>query len=160
VNGQATGSFLELRRFLSGRRARVFQALIEPAALALWWGPAGFATAEIAVDLKVGGAYRLGMQPPEGDLFHLAGRFVEVAPPHRRAYTFSWEEPDPDDQETLVELSLHEVGDGTELDLRQGLFATEGRYELHRQGWTESLDKLCELIDSGAWIDAAERPDS
>jgi uncharacterized protein YndB with AHSA1/START domain len=121
------------------------------------WGPTGFATPEIAVDLTVGGAYRFGMQPPEGDLFHLAGRFVEVDPPRRLVYTFGWEEPDPDDQEMLVELALHEVCDGTELALRQGQFATEGRFELHRQGWTESLDKLCELVDSGAWTGGERR---
>jgi uncharacterized protein YndB with AHSA1/START domain len=160
VSGHATGLFLELGCLLRGPPSRVFEALIDPVAFGLWWGPAGFATPEIAVDFKVGGPYRLGMQPPEGDLFHLTGRFVEIEPPRRLVYTFAWEEPDPDDQETLVELSLHEVGDSTELAFRQGRFATEGRFELHRQGWTEGMDKLRQLINFGAWKGAAESPDS
>jgi uncharacterized protein YndB with AHSA1/START domain len=99
------------------------------------------------------------MQPPEGALFHLTGQFIEIEPPARLAYTFRWEEPDPDDQDTIVELSLHEAGDTTELTLRQGEFATEARFELHRQGWTDGLAKLRRLIDSGSWTGAAERPD-
>jgi uncharacterized protein YndB with AHSA1/START domain len=40
---------------------------------------------------------------PEGDAFYLTGKFREVDPPARLAYTFEWEEPDDNDQ-TLVEL--------------------------------------------------------
>jgi uncharacterized protein YndB with AHSA1/START domain len=62
-----------------------------------------------------------------------------------------WEEPDPDDQTTVVTLSLLEVGQATELSLRQGQFATEARLALHRDGWTDSFNKLRELLkpDSG-----------
>jgi uncharacterized protein YndB with AHSA1/START domain len=82
------------------------------------------------------------MQPPEGDAFHLTGEFREVEPPARLAYTFAWEPPDPDDVENLVELTLHPAGNATELRLTQGPFATEARLELHRDGWTDSLDRL------------------
>jgi uncharacterized protein YndB with AHSA1/START domain len=44
----------------------------------------------------VGGAYRIAMQPPEGELFHLVGEYVEVRSPPRLAYTFRWEPTDPD----------------------------------------------------------------
>lgn len=134
---------------LDAPRERVFRALSEPTALARWWGPAGFTTPEIALDVRVGGSYRFGMQPPDGDLFHLAGEFVEIEPPSRLVYTFRWEEPDPDDRETSVELSLDEVGDATALTLRQGEFATEARLELHRNGWTDGFTKLRELMASG-----------
>jgi uncharacterized protein YndB with AHSA1/START domain len=160
MRGRPTGLFLELRCVLEDPSARVFEALTDPAALAVWWGPAGFTTPEIALDLTVGGAYRFGMQPPEGDLFHLVGEFLEIEPPSRLVYTFRWEEPDPDDQDTIVELSLHEAGDTTELSLRQGEFATEARFELHRQGWTDGLERLRELIDSGSWTGGAKRPAS
>lgn len=158
MSGHPTGLFLELKCLLRGPGARVFEALIEPDALAMWWGPAGFTTPEIAIDPTIGGAYRLGMQPPEGDMFLLTGRFLEIEPPSRLVYTFRWEEPDPDDQDTTVELSLREAGDATELALRQGEFATEARLELHRQGWTDGLEKLRDVIDSGAWAGAAGRP--
>lgn len=86
------------------------------------------------------------MKPPDGDSFHLTGTFREVDPPTRLAFTFVWEPPDPDDVETLAELSFTERGDSTEVVLVQGRFKTEGRRDLHRGGWTESLDKLETLL--------------
>jgi uncharacterized protein YndB with AHSA1/START domain len=105
---------------------------------------------EIDVDLRVGGGYRFTMQPPHGDRFHLAGEFLEIDPPRRLVYTFRYEEPDPDDRQTVVVLSLDEAGQATEVSLSQGEFATEARLELHRGGWTDSLERLRETIESSA----------
>ncbi len=139
---------LELRWVLHAPPGRVFEALTEPSVLREWWGPAGFTTPEAELDLRVGGGYRFGMQPPSGDLFHLAGEFLEIDPPNRLVLSFRWEEPDPDDRETVVSLDLRPSGDDTELSLEQGEFATEGRLALHRDGWTDSLQKLHDLIAS------------
>jgi uncharacterized protein YndB with AHSA1/START domain len=85
---------------------------------------------------------------PRGHLFHLTGEFREVDPPARLAYTFVWEPPDPDDRETVVTLSLGDVDGSTEVNLTQGVFATEARRALHEQGWTESLERLQELLSA------------
>jgi uncharacterized protein YndB with AHSA1/START domain len=146
-----TGRFvLELTRALPASRERVFRALAQPDDLASWWGPRGFTTPDIELDLRVGGRYRFTMQPPDGDRFHLSGEFLEVDPPARLAYTFRWDEPAPDDRETVVSLSLDVAGEATELALRQGEFTTEERLALHRGGWTDSLDKLTALLAAGA----------
>jgi uncharacterized protein YndB with AHSA1/START domain len=86
------------------------------------------------------------MQPPDGKVFHLSGEFRDVEPPARLAYTFRWEEPTPDDRETVVTLSLRDLDASTELSLVQGAFATEERRALHERGWTEALDRLEELL--------------
>lgn len=137
---------LEISRILSAPRPVVFGALSEPDELAKWWGPHGFAIPALELDLRVGGSYRIAMEPPDGAPFYLSGEFRDVSPPARLAYTFRWEEPDPDDQETLVSLSLEDLGDSTELVLDQGPFATKARHALHQQGWTESFEKLAELL--------------
>lgn len=141
---------LELTRTLDASRERVFAALTDPADLAVWWGPAGFTTPEIELALHVGGAYRFGMQPPDAEVFHLAGEFLDVEPPSRLAYTFRWEEPDPDDRETVVRLSLDAAAELTRLSLWQGTFATEARLALHTNGWTDALQRLGDLLGSGA----------
>jgi len=111
-------------------------------------GPHGFTTPEIHVDLREGGSYRFTMQPPDGEAFHLSGDFLQVHPPERLSFTFRWDEPDPDDRETVVVLSLHSVRSTTRLALSQGRFATEARLELHRNGWADSLEKLDVVLRS------------
>lgn len=140
---------LDLERVLNAQSEQIFRALTEPRELAKWWGPHGFTTPEIELDLTVGGRYRFTMQPPDGEPFHLSGQFSEIDPPVRLAYTFRWDEPDPDDRETVVKLTLHTVGDTTKVVLWQGDFATEARLALHRSGWTDSFEKLRQLIESG-----------
>ena len=147
---RAGGLVLELTSVLMARPERIFAALTTPAELASWWGPEGFTTPEIDLDLRRGGRYRFTMQPPQGDSFHLAGEFLEIQAPSRLVYTFSWEEPDPDDRTTTVTLSLRDYGEGTEVSLTQGKFATDARLELHRTGWTDSFDKLGRFVQSGS----------
>jgi uncharacterized protein YndB with AHSA1/START domain len=149
MHGRPGEWVLELDCVLDAPRERVFRMLSAPAELTRWWGPHGFTTPEVDVDLRVGGAYRFAMQPPDGALFHLSGEFLEIDPPGRLAYTFRWEEPDPDDRETVVRLSLVAVGDATQVSLSQGGFATEARLALHTGGWTESFERLREQVDSG-----------
>src|SRR5574342_202538 len=115
MRAQGGGLVLELQCVLRAPRERIFRALTKPAELAKWWGPHGFATPAIDLDLRVGGRYRFAMQPPDGELFHLAGEFLEIESPGRLVYTFRWEEPDPDDRETVVALSMHETGGATEV---------------------------------------------
>ena len=149
MNAQAGPLVLELTCALGAPRERIFSMLTEPAELAKWWGPHGFTTPRIDLDLRVSGTYRFAMQPPAGEQFHLTGEFLDIDPPGRLRYTFRWEEPDPDDRTTVVSLSLDDVGDATELALSQGEFATEARVSLHRSGWADSFEKLRELVESG-----------
>jgi uncharacterized protein YndB with AHSA1/START domain len=141
---------LEMKRVLPTAPAVVFGLFSDSHELAKWWGPAGFTAPSVEFDPRVGGNYRIEMQPPEGDPFNLTGEFREVDPPARLAYTFVWEDPDPDDVETLVELSFRDVGESTEVTLTQGPFKTEARRALHRDGWRDCFDRLDQLISSHA----------
>jgi uncharacterized protein YndB with AHSA1/START domain len=120
----------------------IFGWLTEPARLVDWWGPRGFTTPEVRLDLRVGGKYRLTMQPPDGEAFHLSGEFLTIQEPKTLSYTFRWDEPTPDDRETVVVLILSALDGVTKVSLSQGDFATDERLELHCQGWAESFEKL------------------
>lgn len=145
---QPSALALHMKRVLTAAPAVVFRACTESLELAKWWGPRDFTTPSIEIDIRVGGRYRFAMQPPDGDLFHLTGEFREVDPPSRLAYTFVWEPPDPDDQETIVMLSFRDAEGLTEVDLTQGVFATEARRAVHEQGWTDSFERLCEVVSA------------
>jgi len=150
MDEQPSGLLLQLKCALDAPCERIFRMLTEPVELAKWWGPHGFTTPETELDLTVGGGYRFSMKPPDGDLFHLSGEFLEIERPSRLVYTFRWEEPTPDDRETVVTLTLVVLGDATEVSLLQGWFATEERLALHRSGWTDGFEKLRAVVESGS----------
>jgi uncharacterized protein YndB with AHSA1/START domain len=143
---QAAGLTLEIKRVLPAGRSIVFGAFCDPGELAKWWGPRGFSTPSLEFRARVGEAYRIEMQPPQGDRFSLTGEFRVVDPPARLAYTFVWQDPGPDDLDMLVDLSFRDLGESTEVALRQAPFKTEARRRLHRDGWTDSFDKLERLL--------------
>ena len=136
------GLILKLARTFPAPRLAVWQKMTDPRQLARWWGPNGFTVPALDFEPRVGGKYRITMQPPDGERFHLHGEFLEVEAPSRLSYTFVWEPPDRDDRETVVTLGLEARGDETEVTLTQAEFATRARLELHRGGWSESFEKL------------------
>ena len=134
---------VRVTRQFNAPRQLVYDAHTKPELVQKWQtGYPGWDMSVCEMDVRVGGRYRIAMQPPEGDVFHLRGEFRVVEPPHRLDYTFVWEPPDPDDRETLVSLRFHAVPEGTLIALDQGTFATEARLELHRAGWTDTLERL------------------
>ncbi len=137
---------LELKRVVPAAPSVVFGAFSAADELAEWWGPKGFTVTSLEFKPRVGGSYRIEMQPPEGDPFYLTGEFREVDSPARLVFTFVYEDPDPDDVETLAELSFRDLGESTEVVFAQGPFKTEARRELHRNGWTDSFDRLEQFI--------------
>jgi len=140
---------LRLERILPAPPERVFEALTDPERVRHWFGPAGFTVRSLRFDVSEGTDYRLVMQPPEGDIFHIRGTFRTVEPPRRLAFTFVYEEPDPDDEETLVTVTLEPNDTGTRLVLDQEPFRTPARWELHRVGWTETLERLERSLADG-----------
>jgi uncharacterized protein YndB with AHSA1/START domain len=137
---------LEMKRILPAAPELVFTAFTDPSELAKWWGPEGFSVPNLKFEARSGESYRIEMQPPTGDPFHLNGEVREVDPPARLAYTFAWEPAEADDVETLVSLAFRDLGGSTEVALTQRHFKNEARLQLHRDGWRESFDKLERLI--------------
>jgi len=133
---------LRVSRTVQAPRTRVWEALVDPEQIPRWWGPEGFTMPAVEVDARRGGGYRFTMQPPEGDAFLIEGEFLVVEPPERLSYTFRYDPPDPDDQETIATLTLTDENGATRIELVQGPFRTEARRELHDAGWTDTLDKL------------------
>lgn len=144
--GQSEELTLAITREFPADRAVVFQSFVDPSQLAKWFGPTGFTIPSVEFSPRVGERYRIEMQPPEGEPFYLIGELCELDPPRRLAFTFVWEQPNPDDVETQVGLSFRDLGESTEVDFAQGLFKTEERRALHRDGWSDSFDKLERLI--------------
>jgi uncharacterized protein YndB with AHSA1/START domain len=137
---------VEMTREFPAPPERVIELMTNPGQLAKWWGPRGFSIPSVDFVPRAGANYRIEMQPPEGEAFHLTGTFREVDLPSLLAFSFQWEPADPDDVETVARLSFEAVDDSTRVRLVQGPFKTTERCELHRDGWMESFDKLGDLL--------------
>ena len=51
----AAGVTLRIERTFAAPREKVFQAWTDPQALKQWWGPDGYATPSVEIDLRPGG---------------------------------------------------------------------------------------------------------
>jgi uncharacterized protein YndB with AHSA1/START domain len=70
-------------RLLPWSRKRVWAAFSEPAALAAWWGPAGFTNSFHEFDFRPGGVWRFTMHGPDGAAYAMDHRFLEIVTPER-----------------------------------------------------------------------------
>ena len=139
---------LRIRRTFHAAREELFAAWTQEEGLKQWWGPKGFTTSKVEMDSRVGGKYRVEMQPPEGESFHLNGEFLEITPPERLVCAFQWERGDWEYPETLLTVEFLERGDGAELLLTHEGFPDENMREEHETGWGECLDRLRDSLGS------------
>jgi uncharacterized protein YndB with AHSA1/START domain len=90
------------------------------------------------------------MRDPEaGEEYAVRGEYVEVRPPERLAYTWTWEgdaEVMRGSKSSLVAVEFAADGDGTEVRLTHSRFADERIRDLHDEGWSGCLDNLGRLV--------------
>jgi len=158
VAESASGLILRMTRTFDAEPERVFAAWTDPEAFGSWFGPAGMKTVQCEVDPKVGGVWRLmgeGKNLPGRDTADLvrptvSGKYLEIEPPNRLVFTFAWHEKDdfasPRGQESVVTLQFKPVGERTEMLFTQAVFKDQPTLAAHNRGWTESFDKLGELL--------------
>jgi uncharacterized protein YndB with AHSA1/START domain len=140
------GFTLTMSREIPAAREIVFHALVDPGQIAEWFGPEGYIVSSVDFTAREGARYRIELQPPEGERFHISGEVNRADRPSLLEFSFIYEEPSPEDTETRVRLSLAQAGTATRLHLVQTGFKTEDRRSLHDRGWSDSLDKLERLI--------------
>jgi uncharacterized protein YndB with AHSA1/START domain len=140
-------SELRLERTFAAPAAEVFAAWTEPEVLRRWWAAQpGWQGAAAEVDLRVGGRYRLAMADPESGAVHaVGGEYLEVAPPRRLAYTWTWE-GDPEEMRgsagSLVTVEFRERAGRTDVVLTHTGFDDDHVRDLHGGGWGGCLDNL------------------
>lgn len=70
-------------RVFDAPRERVFETLTDPARLALWWGPSGFANRFALCEPRTGGRWRFTMRAPDGSEFANESVFTRVTAPEQ-----------------------------------------------------------------------------
>lgn len=130
---------------------RVFQALVDPQQILLWWGQTGiYRCTEFQSELRPGGKWRSAGIGPEGRRFEVTGEYLEVAPSRLLVHTWvaSW----TGDAKTTVRWELNATGTGTLLRLRHsGLAAHPGIGDSYR-GWPRMLGWIQVLLEKGETV--------
>lgn len=138
---------LVVTRVLDAPRRLVFKAWTEPEQVARWWGPQGFTTTFCDMDIRPGGAFRVGMRSPAGTEYRKRGVYREIVEPERIVFTFAWEDAEGrPGHETLVTISFADLGKQTRLTLHQANFETVTARDDHQGGWTSCLERFAEYL--------------
>jgi uncharacterized protein YndB with AHSA1/START domain len=139
---------LRLERTFKSPAQAVFEAWTSAEMLKRWW-PAGsdWETPVAEVDVRVCGRLRLVMRGPNGEEFGGRGEYVEITPPERLVFTWSWDGHDGHQGTQLIEVEFAERQDGstTVVLTNRGLDDEESR-RTHRAGWEASLDNLDRVL--------------
>jgi uncharacterized protein YndB with AHSA1/START domain len=135
---------LSVRRSYPAPPDAVFRAFTDPGLLERWFRPSPDVTVKVTeLDLRVGGRYRFVFHFPGDRTAVVLGEYRAVARPHRLAFTWTWEPPDPHAGiDTLVTIDLHPKEGGAELALTHASFPTEEIMRQHESGWDAVLESL------------------
>lgn len=132
---------LQIRRVYRSPVAAVWAAWTDPEEMKHWMGPSdAFGEAEVWMDVRVGGRYRIVMHAPDGEIHRVGGVFREIVPNAKLVYTWAWESTP--ERESLVTLDFKAAGQGTELTLTHERFADTEARDKHQHGWDGCLGRL------------------
>ncbi|MEI9959833.1 MAG: SRPBCC family protein [Limisphaerales bacterium] len=105
--------------------------------------PEGVECRSFALDVRVGGAYRLHMVSKTGN--HVAtGEYKEIVPNKRLRFT--WDREDTPALSTLVTVEFEDLGKTTRLTLTHEGFSEQEDAADHNEGWTSLLEKFARLM--------------
>lgn len=133
---------LVIRRTYRSSPERVYQAWTDPELARQFLCPAGM-SAEVSMDVREGGAFRIAMKRPDGAIYAAIGTYREVKPNSLLSMTWRWEENNPaEEHETLLTVEFVKNGSGTDLVLTHERLSTAESRENHKHGWTSLVEKL------------------
>jgi uncharacterized protein YndB with AHSA1/START domain len=137
-------------RVFQAPRELVWQAWAEPKNLEQWWGPRGFTTTTLEMELRVGGKWRIVMHGPDGTDYPNNGVFTEVVPGEQVKYVLSGGKPG--EEVTMARtISFDEEDGGTRMTIRMEFPTAQERdfvVETYGavKGAQETFERLAEFL--------------
>ena len=146
MSDQHPGYVLEIERTFHAPAEEVFEAWTSEEVLRRWLhADPEWETPTAEVDLRVGGRLRIVMRDPKsGADYGAGGEYTVVEPPHRLAFTWSWD--DHGSERQLIELEFIDRDGATTVRMTSRGIATEERRASHREGWGICFDNLDRVL--------------
>ena len=132
---------LRMQRTFQAPAQAVFDAWTSEEVLRRWFhAERDWETPEASVDLRVGGSVRVVMRNPDTGAEHGGGgRYTEIDPPRRLAFTWLWDE---DRRRTLIEIDFEEADGVTTVRFTHSDLWDEAAVRSHEGGWSRCFDNL------------------
>jgi uncharacterized protein YndB with AHSA1/START domain len=153
--GEQLGTMQELvtTRVFDAPLELVFKAWTDPERLKRWWGPKGFTNPVCEVDVRPGGAIRIHMQAPDGNVYPMTGVFQEIVELERLVFTSSALDQNGEPLfEVMNTVTFAAEGGKTKLTVRASVTKAKGGAAQHlagmQQGWSLSLDRLATEVEA------------
>jgi uncharacterized protein YndB with AHSA1/START domain len=158
---------LVITRIFDAPRDLVFKAWTDRDMFMQWWGPKGFTTPHCTIDLRVGGRYLNCMRSPEGKDYWSTGVYREIIPMERLVLSDSFSDENGNvisaadygmtgdwPLEMQITVTFEDHADKTKLTLTHSGIAgiSDMDYDNMHQGWSESFDKLADLLEKSARV--------
>ena len=132
---------LRMERAFEAPARAVFDAWTSEEVIRRWWhAEHDWETTVAEVDLRVGGTVRVVMRNPHEDVeYGGGGRYTEIDPPTRLAFTWLW---DGNATRQLIELDFEETGGVTTVRFTHSGLWDEEAVRSHEGGWGNAFDNL------------------
>jgi uncharacterized protein YndB with AHSA1/START domain len=146
IVSQSTGT-VRLHRVFKAPAEKIYQAFLNPDAMAKWLPPHGFTGKVHEMDARVGGGYRMSFTNfGTGKSHSFAGTYTELVPGKCIQYSDKFDDPNLAG-EMMVTIDFRKVLCGTELEIVQKGIPAAIPVEFCYLGWQESLSLLAHLVE-------------
>jgi len=144
-----SGHTLRIERTFQAPAQAVFDAWTSEEVMRRWWHAGhDWETTEAEVDLRVGGTVRVVMRDPHKDAeYGGGGRYTEIDPPRRLAFTRIW---DGNDTRQLIEIDFEEAGGVTTVRFTHRDLWNEDAVRSHEEGWNNCFDNLERTLEEAS----------
>jgi uncharacterized protein YndB with AHSA1/START domain len=138
---------LVITRVFDAPRELVWKAWTDRGHVLKWLGPKHFTAVDFELEPRPGGAWHSRMRGPDGAEYSNGGTVREVDEPERLVFTFAWDAEDgTPGRQMQITITFAEREGKTEMTFSQGVFESAEDRDGHREGWSESFDRLAEYL--------------
>jgi uncharacterized protein YndB with AHSA1/START domain len=146
MNAAIASAAVVVRRTIAASAEDLFDAWLDPQALASWMRPGTIKSTVAKIEPRVGGRYEIVMQSESGPLPH-SGVYRVIDRPKRLVFT--WQSQYTGPAETLVTVDFLRAGKHTEVVVTHEKLPEAAR-DAHQRGWSSGLERLDQVCQQGA----------
>ncbi|GAA1963707.1 SRPBCC family protein [Agromyces allii] len=133
-------------RRIAASADRLFDAWLDPEALAVWMRREGGEATTALTDPRVGGDFTITMRDAAGTVVH-SGTYTVIDRP--RTLEFTWRSHATHRVDSIVRVSFEPDGDATRVEVRHERLPDAEAVRLHTEGWTEIMSRFAGLYTEG-----------